>query len=417
MRDNPERLAWAVLLLSFLACVSLVVLVPLGGRWYLLNARVRQSVTLQVQRGPLRVTLAGRGQPVAIDEEREEIPERTIVATDATAGLLVMHAPEVDSPVVATVQLYEYTEVLLSEARSPRFAASSLPNQIALEMWTGRVRITVSGDDVRPTTVEVHTQHGTTTLTEGTYWISVDAMTTEITVRDGYANASDGAEQPVSLGPAERAILRGDGQVFGPLPAARNLVVNSDFAAPLDEGWSTYSKDIQISGEPGGRVESIEMDGRPAILVERRGMGHSETGIVQRLDADIRDFSFLQLHILLYIVEHNVPVCGSLGSECPVMVQIEYKDADGADQQWLQGFYSLPDASVPGNPSFCVTCSIHNDHIQVPANTWYAYDSDNLMPLLSQNGKAPISISSITVNASGHTYQSFVAEVELIGQE
>lgn len=417
MRDNPERLAWVVLLLSLFACVGLVVLVPLGGRWYLLNARVRQSVTLEVQRGPLRVTLAGRGQPIAIDEERDDIPERTIVATDATAGLLVMHAPEADNPIVATVQFYDYTEAILSTARSPRFAASSLPHQIALEMWIGRVRITVSDDDDRPTTVEVHTPHGTTTLTEGTYWISVDAMTTEITVRDGYANTSNGTGQPISLGPAERAILRGDGQVFGPLSAARNLVVNSDFAVPLEEGWISYSKDIQIAGEPGGRVENIEIEGRSAIVIERRGDGHAETGITQQLDTDIRDFSFLQLHILLYVVEHNVPVCGSLGSECPVMVQIEYRDADGADQQWLQGFYSLPDASVPGNPSFCVTCSIHNEHIQVPGETWYAYDSDNLMPLLSQDGEAPISISSITVNASGHTYQSFIAEVELIGQE
>ena len=80
MRRNPERLAWAVLLTSFFICIGLTVAVPLGIRYYASHAHIEQNVTLQVQRGPLRVTLAGRGEPVAIAEDRDDIPERTIVA-------------------------------------------------------------------------------------------------------------------------------------------------------------------------------------------------------------------------------------------------------------------------------------------------------------------------------------------------
>jgi len=416
VRNNPERLAWVVLLLSFLTCVGLTVAVPLGIRHYILYARVGQKVTLEVQRPPLSVTLAGRGLPVSVAEHYDDVPEQTIVTTAATAGRLVTHAPGADSPIVATVQLYDYTKITFSAAQSPRFTASRLPHQVALEMEAGRVRISVSGDDGRSTTVEVHTPHGTTMLVEGTYWINVNATMTEITVRDGYANVNSDTEQSISLGPAERAIIR-DGQIFGPLSAARNLVANSDFAAPLDESWVSYSKDVQFEGEPGGKVEKAEVEGRPVIVIERQGEGHAETGITQQINVDIRDFSSLQLHLLLYIEDHNVPVCGSLGSECPVMVRIDYEDADGADQQWLQGFYSLPDASTPGNPLFCVTCNIRNDHIQAPEDTWYSYDSENLIPLLSQDGKTPILINSITVNASGHTYKALIAEIELIGQE
>jgi hypothetical protein len=85
-------LAWIVLLLSFFTCMGLVVAVPLGIRWYVLNASVRQEVALEVQRPPLSVTLAGRGEPVAIAQDRDDIPERTVVDTDATSGRLVMHA-------------------------------------------------------------------------------------------------------------------------------------------------------------------------------------------------------------------------------------------------------------------------------------------------------------------------------------
>jgi hypothetical protein len=377
---------------------------------------VAQNVTLEVQRGPLRVTLAGRGEQFAIDGERGDIPERTVVATDDTAGRLVVHAPQPDHPIIATVQLYDDTEVVLSSARSPRFSASRLPHEVTLRVRAGRVRASASNDDSRPTVVEVQTPHAVATLRGGRFTIEVDQETTHITVQEGLAELTSETGPTIQLDSSQRARATSDG-VTGPLPAARDLIVNGDFAAPLERGWASYSKDIQIEGEPGGEVQRTEIEGRPVIVITRRGTGHAETGVLQRIDTDIRDFSSLQLHLLLRIEEHNVPVCGSLGSECPVMVRIAYEDADGADQEWLQGFYSLPDTSTPGNPSFCVTCSVRNEHIQVPQGTWYSYDSPNLIPLMSQDGETPILIQSITVYASGHTYQSTVAEVELIGQE
>jgi len=422
MKRNPERLAWVVLLASFFICVSLTVAVPLGVRWYILNARIRQKVTLEVQRPPLSVTLAGRGEPVAIAEDRDDIPERTVVDTDATSGRLVMHAPHTDDPVIiATVQLHHNTEVVLSSARSPRFPTSRLPHKVMLEVRAGRVRISVPSHEGRPTVVEVHTPHGAATLTEGSYEVKVNGTTTEVTVRDGQADVSSAdvssSELPTRLGPAERAIMD-DEELRGPLPAAPSLIVNSDFADPLGkEGWVSYSVEPEVEGEPRGEAQRTEVEGQPVVVIERRGIGHAETGITQILDADIRDFSLLQLHLLLRIKEHDVPVCGSQGTECPVMVRIVYKDADGADREWLQGFYSLLDTRTPGNEPFCKICPIPYKHIHVPEDTWYPYDSDNLVPLLSRDGQAPILIKSITVYASGHTYRSAIAEVELIGQE
>jgi hypothetical protein len=244
MRDNPERWAWVVLLTSFFVCIGLAAAVPLGIRHYILHARVRQSATVEVQRGPLRVTLAGRGEPVAIDEERDDIPERTIIATDATAGRLVMRAPQEDNPVVATVQAYHDTEIMLSSARSPRFPVSHLPHQVALETRAGRVRINVSNDDGRPTVVEVQTPHGTTTLTKGSYEVKVNGTTMEVTVRDGKAEVTNNTGHAMQLGPSERAIVdsSNDGHVAGPLSAARNIIVNGDFQVSLQSGWDSYSE-------------------------------------------------------------------------------------------------------------------------------------------------------------------------------
>ena len=410
MRKNPQRLAWIVLLTAFFVCVGLAVLVPLGGRWYVLNALVIQNVTLEVQRAPLGVTEPGRVQPVSVAEDPDdEILEHTAITTWASSGRLVMHAPQEGGPVIATVQLYEDTEIVLSSARSPRFSASHLPHQVALEIKAGRVRINVPGDDGRDTIIEVQTPHGAATLTKGSYEIKVYA-TTEVTVRHGQA-AIAGLGTPI--GPDERAVIDSE-QAVGPSPAAPNLISNGDFLSPLENAWSRYANQKE---DPPGSVSIITDEGWKVADFYRSGSDHAEVGIQQEINHDARDFRSLRLHLAVHIVEHNIPVCGEKGSECPVMARIIYEDANGAEQEWIQGFYSLPNTGASDNPSVCETCSTKNPHIQVQADTWYPYLSPNLIPRLTHEGQAPTLIKSITIYASGHAYHSMVTELELIGYE
>ena len=259
MRDNPERLAWIILLASFFACVGLIVAVPLGIRHYILHASVRQDVTLEVQRGPLRVTLSGRGEPVAIDEERDEIPENTAVATDATAGRLVMYAPQANGPVVAGIQIYDNTETIISSARSPRFPASRLPHRITMEVKGGRVRISVLDDDERATVVEVKTPHGACTLLQGSYEVKVNGTRMEVTVRNGQALLTNNDEDTVYLGPDERATIDRE-RVVGPLPAARDLDPRAPPIAHASEAGTCSSiraPNTQISCMTNGAVWGV----------------------------------------------------------------------------------------------------------------------------------------------------------------
>lgn len=407
MRDNPERLAWIALLASFFACIGLAVAVPLGIRYTILHASVPQDVALEVQRGPLRVTLAGRGEPVAIDEERDDIPERTIVATDATAGRLVMYTPQVDGPVIATVQLYDNTEAVLSSARSPRFSASHLPHQVTLEVTTGRVRVSASDDDVRPTVVEVQTPHGAATLQEGSYEVKVNGTATEVTVRDGEAVVTNNAERVVPLGPAERATIDGE-QIAGPLPAARDLIINSDFQAPLANGWISYTEQTDPE-QPPGNVSIVTDAGREVVAFSRNGSNHAEVGIRQEIDYDVRDFTWLEFHLAVRIIDQNIAGfggCGYLGSECPIIVRIDYKDIYGTDREWLHGFYT-------GVPAEDWLMNWWAEEVQ-PGN-WQTYDSGNLVEELADT--PPAIIKSLTIYASGHSFSAMVTEVDLLAQE
>jgi len=412
MRKNPERLAWAILLISFALFVSLAIAIPLGIRHYILYAYTGQNVILEVQQAPLRVIEPNRSRPVAVAEKLDDIHERTTVATDATAGRLVIHTPQPEGPVIATVQLYDYTEVTLTSARSPRFSTSRLPHKVTLDVRTGRVRINVSSDDGRPTVIEVRTPHGATTLQEGSFEVKVNGTATEVTVRNGQAQVTNDALHPdqnsdeaVPLGPAQRAIVE-DGSIAGPLPAARNLVINGDLQTSLENGWTSYHEQKE---EPPGSVSITIDEGRKVANFYRNGSNHAEVGIWQDVNYDVRDFTSLELHLAVNIVHENIAGyggCGTLSSECPTIVLIDYKDIHGTDRQWRHGFYI-------GEPA--PDWLLYPWTEQIPAGTWQTYDSGNLMEELADT--PPAIIKRLTIYASGHSFHAMVTEVELLAQE
>jgi hypothetical protein len=404
MRKNPERLAWAILLISFSILVGIVAGVPLGIRAYILSSERSQNVSLEVQRGTLRVTAAGRGAPIAIAERYDDVSERTVVTTDLAQGRLIFQAPQEDEPVVASVQIYDNTEVTLTSARSPRFSISQLPHKVTLSVEGGRVRINVSDTESRPTLAEVLTPHGEIQLREGSYEVKVNT-TTEITVRNGEADIYHGVAI-MTLQPSERAIVSGD-LINGPLPTTRNLVKNGDFQAEL-VGWTTYGEQTDPE-QPLGEISIVTNEGREVIQLAREGTNHSEIGIWQDIGYDVRDFSSVELHLAVRVINESIAGfggCGYLGSECPIIVRMEYKDIQGSDREWLHGYYIGEPAS---------DWLTHGWAEQVQQGNWQSYDSGNLMEELADT--PPALIRRLTIYASGHTFDVMVTELEILAQE
>jgi hypothetical protein len=279
-----------------------------------------------------------------------------------------------------------------------------------LEMEAGRVRVNVFGDSARSTIVAVQTAHGLITLREGSFEVKINSKA-EATVRYGQAEVTSRTGDKLSLGLRERALLSAD-QVEGPMPAARNLIVDGDFAEPLDSGWSTYSEQADPKQPPGEvRIvtELVGNEERPVAEFYRNAVNHAQVGIRQDINYDIRDFSSLELHTAVRIISENIlglGGCGSMGSECPIIVRLDYKDIHGTDREWLRGFYIGEPAD--GWP-------IHGWHEQLQPRTWQPYNSGNLMEELSST--PPALIKSISIYASGHSFDAMVTEVELLAQE
>lgn len=405
MIRSRERLAWFILLLSFGLCLALTAGVPLTIRHFIRTARVSQEATLEPQRGTPIMQRGGHGAVEALVRPVNNVFPETEVTTDENAqGLLTLYAPGEEPAVAAVAQIYNDTHAVFLSGRSPRFETSPLPHEVTLKIDHGRMRITVSPAHGRPTVVNLQTPHGRASLNEGSYEVRVYELVSEIAVRDGYAQVTASNGETIVLGPSERTVVRPEATNLRALPGERNLIENGNFDQGL-AGWTVYHRNVQ--SEPGGEVVVGTFEGRTAARLrrERDDLGHAEVGLRQEVDYDVRDFTSLTLHLNVQVLYQSLPGCGSLGSECPILVRIAYKDIDGTDRDWYHGFYSVDAAASD-------LLAVWDQ--QIPPATWYTYDSVNLVEAFD---RPPARIKEIYIYASGHAFDALVTEVELLAQE
>lgn len=409
MRRNPERLAWTVVIISLFICIGLTVAVPLAAGSLVNDSSETAAITLEVQQGTALVSRPDSAVPNGVTTALHNLPEGAAIRADENVqALLTIRAPH-DGSILETVQIYGSTHLEIGRARAPRFQMSTRPYQIDLLTDIGRVRVNVANSSARPIEATLTTPQARTTLLEGSHAFEVSNDETQVTVREGSALVSaQGVVQEVT--PPGRTVVKLNGPPSGVLSPERNLVVNGNFRLPLEGTWDIYN-DLQNNREQPGTVTVQVVGGQPSAVFERQGVYHAETGLRQIINKNVRDFSSLRLHFVVRIFGQDVPVCGQAGSECPLMVRLDYKDQDGTDRSYLQGFYAQPDGSG-ANPTYNTTSGSRNEHRQIPANVARTYDFDNLMETLR-----PAQITAITFYASGHSYRSSVAEVELLGEQ
>lgn len=398
MNQNRERLAWIILLISFTLCVSLAVGVPLGIRQFLLTATRGQDILLQPLQGTTGIQRAGQGAVIAQRSPTWDVPAGSVITTDSAArALLTFYVPKSEPTPLATVQIGKDAQLRLVYARSPRFGISPLPHRIILVVESGQVWVTLSPADGRETVAQIRTPHLTTDLIAGHYELCVYADRTEMTVRAGRAIATPKHGQSVSLTENQRTVARAGNAPLYALPVPQNLLTNGDFRLPLEKGWETYTVEA-------GTVQTTTVNGQPAAWFFREGIGHAEVGIRQQLNYDVSGFRSLIFRLNVQVRSQSLAGCGSRGSECPIIVRIDYQDIYGTDRIWYHGFYSSPPA--PGDPLYWWS-------EVVPLQTWLIYESENLM----QADPPPALIKSITIYASGHSFDALVSKVELVGEK
>lgn len=394
-------------------CV-LVISIPLGINWFLHNSETTQETSVTLISGTVLLTQPGDTLPQAIVETVSGLAESAQIDTEAGSQAAVSFYASDKTTALGSLQIYGGSSIDLSLMRSPRFEWSDRPHRMVINMQRGRARVSLAVDVKRQIVILLKTPHGEVLLERpGSYSIEVTVQNTEVAVRDGAATVSDG-EKSVILAPGERTAVRpGSADSLKAETGERNLVVNGDFASPLSPAdWSPY-KDRYDANDAEGQIEITVDAGRKAVHFIRPGSNWGRVGIQQKINRDVRDYQSLKLHLAVRLIRQNLSMCGSMGSECPLMVKIEYTDLAGNKNEWVQGFYYYND-SGSNLPPLCVACpSPKSNHIRVQRSVWYAYDID-LLALFKGANRTPAVINTISIYAEGHSFESLVSEIELL---
>jgi hypothetical protein len=402
---NPQRAAWIILSSAFTTCCLLAVLIPLSVYWYVTTATEPFSTSVTSVRGVVLI-----GNPVAelstslTDGNSTSVQESTEIATDDTSQAILTFFDD------STLTLYSNTSIILTETRLPRFdSLSSLPARISIEVKQGRVRAT-SARNRETLDFNISSPHALIQLNQGSFSIETDAELTQVTTRLGQAEVT-GDGQTVLLIDGQRAVVQVGNPPSPPLPSAQNLLKNSNFErSDFAETWEIY--DINLTEGVTTTVDVVDFLGRPVLQLQSQGQDniHTETGVIQQVNKDVRDFQSLRVFADVRLLRQSLPGGGQLGSEFPIMLHVAYKDANNNDRDWFHGFYYSP---APEN--YILYDQPDNSSEPIARYIWYPYESVNLLTTLGP--AKPVYIKSIRIYTSGWIYDAMVSNISLLAQE
>jgi hypothetical protein len=236
-----------------------------------------------------------------------------------------------------------------------------------------------------------------------------------VNVADGQAVVStvDGADF-LNLFGSQRTVISQTGGIAGILPPARNLIRNGEFQAPLEErDWKIDAR-VNASSTVSGTATIVGEAANTALLLSRTGgdLGWGRTGVTQIINEDVRDRRSLQLRLNFQILEQQLEVCGYAGSECPLMVRIDYRDNNSENASWTQGFYARGTPTENELPD-TIRANIQGKHVARRLGVPETFETQNLIELLPEMQ----TIKAITLYAEGHAVRTQVNSVELLLQD
>lgn len=405
LKKNPERTAWLILSTAFGVFCSLAMFVPASIYLYAVSATVPLPAELTSVRGIVQFGDANAdtlGSSI-IDGNTAPLPEGFVAATDETSQAILTFADD------SSVTIYGNTSIVLHQSRRPRFAISSSPSHISVELLRGRIRTTAARDQSE-LNFTVTTPHATMLSGQGSFSVEANEAETQVTTRFGVAEVS-GDDGSVMLNQGQRAIVRPNAPPSPPLPAAQNLLTDSTFGSNgLDEAWETYT--ITPIESVTTTASVVIFQNRPVLNLRSQGQDniHSEVGVIQQVNKDVRDFQSLRVFAEVRLINQSLEGGGQLGSEFPIMLHVAYKDAAGNDRDWFHGFFFEP---PPEN--YILYNQPDNSSERIARFVWYPYESVNLLTTLGP--AKPVFVKSIRIYASGWIYDSMVGNISLLAEE
>ena len=415
MRTNPERFALNVLLAAFAGFLLLCGGTIYAIQWFIFQSQVPMDITLTVSRGTVSVVPPDTEEAIAVTDQRNNLAIGGRISTDTTSqGLLSFKDPRTDR-LVAEWVLHHDSDVTLDSALAPRFGLNPRHYMITVTSRNGGSEALLLTTTSRQVDFTINTRHATALFNRaGHYLLDISDDETRLTTRQGLAEVMTQGEHAVTLDPDERAIVKGTDAELVVQDAERDLLENGYFRLPDMAGWNGYT----LGSDPRGTASSIIYEGRPVVLLDRptelfvdTPFNHGEVGLNQTLNLPAHSLAFLEMRATFRVTEQSLSTCGFAGSECPLMMRMNYLDQAGEERVWIHGFYVTHNPALE-YPLRCDSCAL--DHERLAPNRWHTFESGNLMTLLPAEQK-PAVITDFRFYASGHAFKVYVAEMNLLG--
>lgn len=419
MRRSPERTAWIVLFASLFTCCALAVGIPAAALTFYNTATTEATINVRLQAGQMSVwrpNQTDRDPPSVVSLDGYDIGEGSRVALGAdSTGLLTLLDHSAPSPrPFLTLQLYPNTRLLIERARLPRFGGSALSSEFAMRLGGGRIQVTAPAMG-RKFNLRIWSDHGSTQISmPGLYVIEHLQDGLRLSVVEGQATAmTPSNDMSLNLLSGQRTTVTGSA-IAGILPAPRNLIRNGQFTEGIAPDWQVETLAAQPDA-PLGTVSIIEDGSSRALLLERMGerLGWGRTGVMQTVNAAVGDSRDLRLVLDFAILYQELPVCASVGSECPLFVSIVWRDSKGGAREWIQGFYAVGTPQMQSGTLILPDAILTNPqrkHIKMPLDQRVHWESENLIPYLPEVQ----TIEAVKVYAEGHAVRTRINGVALL---
>jgi len=435
--DNPvplsnrlERTAWAVMLLGCLTFCALISLSTYGLYQFLFVSTVPMTVTVQASRGALGITGTDLREEVAQESRYLSFGSRIRPSDVDSQGELIVRDPYRDDAFVASLNLIGVTSaVTLRVAERPRFSWGTTGYQLDLSGVSGRVEIWVAKDIPQPLRLDLLTPQQTHLVISAPGRYRIDVRDGEIEVEsNGGAVVLLPPNQLPSLTITSTSLYNVANNDLRAIAPPAELLQNSDFitaiVAPdpslpsIPTGWACNHINVQPTA-PRGTYNLVVKDGRNTLAMVRGDGTQSpgETICQQGLQLedvwqDVSTYTMLSIQSNFYIEEQSLAGCGYLGSECPLMLRLDYLKADGTRGELVYGFYTLPDYTGT-YPTTCSSC--RQPHIRIQPYTWFSFDSGNILAGFTPDER-PVALSRLRFYASGHQYNVNVSRVGVLAE-
>ncbi len=424
---DPQRRAWGIMLVSFAVFCTVCLITGIGIIYFLFQSSVPLDGTMEVARGSGGITSQ---EPIRLSAA---ISNNDGLSTDPLSQATVtLSDPQNGKQIVTAMTLRGDTSLKLNRGTRPRFRWSSGQYMVELQDFSGELNVFIPKHLNRELNVSILTRAGDLIyLRSGGQYI-LRASDTRVQVIN---QSGDLILKPshVDIGKSIPANNQGminyaiDPNEVAISPAYTNLVSDTVFGDDLEpqseseQSGQPFIKDwvCNDNSNPNGKAFSDMSDGRPVLRFLRadNATSHGETGCIRSWPNEgqnVESFNYLSLRATFKINYQSLSACGQDGSECPMMLIVEYRDKNNVNRRWIHGFYYFVDP----NRNFPLQCnSCLQAHEQINEKTWFTYDSGNLLNLLANPDQLaeqrPVSIIDVQFKSSGHQYDVTVGDVVL----